>query len=68
MRNLRAKNYTGEDGEWAAILGWIFFLQEPDSLFVRSVKEVETIANIKPGKEITLVLRRMVSGIAVWHA
>lgn len=65
LNGCKGKGFTGTDDEWIAIVQWSLLRRTPKAVDATVINEVETVATLQPGKELTIALRRMVSGIAV---
>ena len=66
LKNTRAKFYKGSDQEWETILASLLLLQsKEDDKNEDDLAGLEMVATIKPGIEMTLVVRKNVGGITV---
>ncbi|KAI9774930.1 MAG: hypothetical protein M1840_000146 [Geoglossum simile] len=62
LAKLRAKNYAGDDGEWAAILSVILLRQKPEGSGVEAMKGLVVVASLN-GDNLMVTFRKDIGGI-----
>ncbi|KAF2097152.1 hypothetical protein NA57DRAFT_57752 [Rhizodiscina lignyota] len=63
VRKLRAANYQGTDAEWEAVLKWALLLEAPETAEAKLVEAVETVASVGGDGQISITVRKNISGI-----
>jgi hypothetical protein len=64
LTKLRAKNYAGDDEEWAAILAVTLLRQRPEGNVVEALKGLEIVASLNEDN-LVVTFRKDIGGIMV---
>ncbi|KAI9863850.1 MAG: hypothetical protein M1813_003502 [Trichoglossum hirsutum] len=63
LAKLRAKNYTGEDEEWAGILSATLLRKRQESSDAEAIKNLEVVASINEDNYLIITIRKDIGGI-----
>jgi len=64
LTQLRAKNYAGDDEEWAAILAVTLLRQRPEDSGVKAAEGLEIVASLSEDN-LVVTFRKDIGGIMV---
>jgi hypothetical protein len=67
LAKLRAKNYTGEDEEWAGILSATLLRKRQESSDAEAIKNLEVVASINEDNYLIITIRKDIGGIVVCY-
>lgn len=62
MKNMRTKNYQGDDEEWQDLIAWVFLRKGLEGSKAKALIGLETVAAIDSAS-LTITLRKNISGI-----